>query len=124
MKYHEAKILARSLRKNQTQAEIEFWNQVRNRRFCQLKFTRQFPIPYNFFGSTTNYFIVDFYCNELKLIVEIDGDVHQFQKEFDAEREKILKKLGVSFVRFSNSQVLDNWLEVEQKLYHVISTHP
>ena len=77
---------ARKLRKNSTLPEVILWSSVLKRK--QLKgyqFLRQRPIG--------NY-IVDFFCKELKLIIEIDGEIHQFQKSKDARREEDLKELG------------------------------
>ena len=74
---------ARELRKSETEAERKFWFEVlKNKKLSDFKFTRQKPI-----GD----FIVDFYCARLKLAIEIDGEIHKFQKERDAERDNILK---------------------------------
>lgn len=55
-----------------------------------------------------NQFIVDFYCIEKSLIIEIDGSVHDLQKDRDEERTQILESLGCSFLRFTNEEVLGN----------------
>jgi very-short-patch-repair endonuclease len=92
--------LARENRKNPTPAENRIWNEVlRLRQFADYKFLRQKPIA--------NY-IVDFYCSELRLVIEIDGDSHAETVEYDAERTKILESLGLTVVRYTNDEVLRN----------------
>lgn len=92
--------LARENRKNPTKAESRIWNEVlRNRKFAQYKFVRQKPI---------DGYIVDFYCSELRLVIEIDGDSHTEMVEYDQERTKILSGYGLSVVRYSNEDVLKN----------------
>ena len=116
MNYLKARELARQLRKNQTKAEQVFWDKVRNRKFRGLKFQRQFLIKYRLLGSSDNYFVADFYCHQYKLIVEIDGSVHQDRGEYDFQRESIIKGNGYCVQRFTNQQVLQNWSHVERKL--------
>jgi len=92
--------LARENRKNPTKAESRIWNEVlRKRQFAEFKFLRQKPIE--------NY-IVDFYCSELRLVIEIDGDSHGETIEYDAERTKILEAFGLTVVRYTNQEVLRN----------------
>jgi len=91
---------ARENRKNPTKAETKIWNEVlRMRQFSDYKFLRQKPID--------NY-IVDFYCSELRLVIEIDGDSHAETIEYDAERTKVLQSLGLSVVRYTNDDVMRN----------------
>src|SRR2546426_6925925 len=89
---------SRELRRLQTIAEKHAWYLLRDRRVMGLKFRRQVPIED---------FIVDFYCDELKLIVEIDGDVHK--REMKSGRDKVrdekLKKLGYRILQLHNSVV-------------------
>lgn len=89
---------ARALRKNQTVAEKLFWKIVSNRKILGFKFRRQHPI-----GK----YIVDFYCHEVLLVVELDGDVHDLEriKNYDERREAELKKLGLTITRFTNEEV-------------------
>lgn len=115
MKYAQILEYARSLRKNQTQAESLFWEKVRNRRFNGLKFTRQFIIEH----ESNQYFIADFHCHEFKLIVELDGGVHKFQVDYDQIREDILQEMGFEIIRFKNEEVLKNWREVEERINNV-----
>jgi very-short-patch-repair endonuclease/nicotinamide riboside kinase len=120
MKYAQILEYARSLRKNQTKAEAVFWEQVRNRRFNGLKFTRQFIIEY----ENDQYFIADFHCHELKLIVELDGGIHKSQIEYDLIREDILLELGYELIRFQNEEVLKDWTMVEEKMVNLLNNSP
>ncbi|WP_394993412.1 class I tRNA ligase family protein [Emticicia sp.] len=92
------KNLARENRKNQTQAENIIWQEVRNSKLG-FKFRRQHSI---------DTFIVDFICIEKKLIVEIDGDIHNETIEYDEMRTKFLNLRGFEVIRFSNNEVLTN----------------
>ncbi len=103
------KEIARQLRKNPTYAEKILWQAIRRKQLgCE--FHRQVPI---------NEFIVDFYCHELKLAIEVDGISHEFPdvQVHDAKRQTILEKLGVRFLRFSDDEVL----EIVEKVLHRIS---
>lgn len=107
--------VARGLRRKQTPAEKIFWDQVRNRGFLNKKFSRQFPIPV-FIDGKKRFFIADFYCFELQLVIEIDGLIHEKQKEYDQTRTQILNSLGMKIIRFSNQEVLANLDNVLKKL--------
>ncbi|GAB1469322.1 hypothetical protein MASR2M66_01980 [Chloroflexota bacterium] len=65
-------------------------------------------------------FIVDFYCHKSALMVEVDGDIHNLQKEEDARREKVLSELGLRIVRFKNDEVLKDLSAVVRMLIRVI----
>ncbi|MBZ0155038.1 MAG: endonuclease domain-containing protein [Alphaproteobacteria bacterium] len=89
----------RELRRNQTDAEKAFWAKVRNREFYGMRFLRQYSVgPY----------ILDFYCPDIKLAVELDGGQHNHctNREQDAARAEFLKKQGIEVVRFWNHEVL------------------
>ena len=120
--YLEIRRLARELRKNQTPAEEFFWEKVRNRRFEGFKFNRQFLIEYATSSNEKAYFIVDFYCHERKLVVEIDGKIHLQQKDYDQSRTNILESLGLKVIRFENEQVLSQWPEVKKLLSQVFNS--
>lgn len=92
--------LARQNRKNPTPAESLIWNKVlRSRQLAAYKFLRQKPI-----GS----YIVDFYCAELKLVIEIDGDSHAEQQDYDARRTVFLEDHGLRILRYANRDILHN----------------
>jgi very-short-patch-repair endonuclease len=94
----EQKILqvARTLRKNPTRSETLLWQELRGKRLNGIKFRRQQPI-----GP----FIVDFYAACLRLVIEIDGDIHLQQQDADQSRQLILESLDLVILRFSTSQV-------------------
>jgi very-short-patch-repair endonuclease len=88
---------ARRLRNNTTPAERRLWQALRNRQRLGFKFRRQHVI---------DRFIVDFYCAEACLVIELDGEVHRFTGEYDLERQQVLESIGLRVMRFSNDQVM------------------
>ncbi|MCH8318106.1 MAG: endonuclease domain-containing protein [Bacteroidetes bacterium] len=90
------KQLARNLRNNSTLSEVLLWEHLKGKRMKEYDFHRQKPID--------NY-IVDFFCNELMLAVEIDGDSHDYKFEKDQRRQKRLESFGVTFLRFDDIDV-------------------
>ena len=119
-----AKSTARRLRKNQTNAEKILWQKLRNRNFAGLKFTRQHPIYY-FKNDKKKFLIADFYCNNLKLIVEVDGRIHEKQKNYDQIREELLESKLYKIIRFKNEEIEDNINGVLIKLKeYIIQKYP
>lgn len=114
--YHIIKNFARNNRKNPTQSEKLFWANARGKKIGGLKFLRQHVVAYELYENQKRFFIADFYCDELRLIVELDGRVHDYQKEYDADRSEILKAMQYRVVRFTNKDVLREWETVEKKL--------
>ena len=110
-----AKIRCRELRKNSTKAEQVLWERVRNRKFEGKKFNRQFPIFYDLLGKET-FFIADFYCHEEKLVVELDGKIHDNTVEHDKLRTGIINSLGIRVIRFKNEDVERNINDVLLKI--------
>jgi len=90
---------ARKLRNNSTFTEILLWNYVKRKQMKGYDFHRQRPID--------NY-IIDFFCNELYLAIEIDGESHYGNESKDERRQKKLEKLGVQFLRFDDLEVVHN----------------
>jgi len=90
----------REFRKNPTLAEALLWEQLRNKRLAGLKFRRQHPIA----G-----YVLDFFCFEIKMGIELDGAVHTYQDqaEYDDYRTLALSGEGVTILRFWNSEVID-----------------
>jgi very-short-patch-repair endonuclease len=115
---------ARENRQKQTPAEQQFWEKVRNRRFLNKKFTRQFVIRYPKQNLEIGFYIADFYCHEKRLVVEIDGGIHLKPEQiiYDDLREKHLQKLGYNIIRFTNEEVLKNWPEVSKQLESIFSS--
>ena len=104
--------LARNLRKNSTLQEKILWKLLCNRNFHGLKFKRQQPI---------GRYIVDFVCQDKKLIIELDGGQHNFSENIakDIERTSELEKLGYKVIRFWNNELTnieDVYLELEKYL--------
>jgi very-short-patch-repair endonuclease len=101
---------ARYLRNNSTLSEILLWKQIKNKALG-IEFHRQVPI---------DEFIVDFYCHELMLAIEIDGISHDFKYENDLRWQGELENLGVHFIRFDDQEVKNNMfsvlLELQQKI--------
>ena len=75
------------------------WNQLKGRQVKGYKFTRQKPI---------GQYIVDFYCNRLRLVIEIDGITHNGKVQADRIRQREIEKMGLRFLRFYDSDVKDN----------------
>ena len=88
---------ARQLRKNSTVPERLLWSRLRGRNLAGLKFRRQHPI-----GD----FVVDFYCHEHHLAIELDGESHADRGEADRRRQEIIERLGVRVVRYGNDDIL------------------
>src|SRR5688572_30542547 len=103
-------LIARKLRRNQTDAERTLWFRLRDRRLRGLKFRRQVPI-----GG----YIVDFCCEYTRLIIELDGGQHVEQSKEDAERTSALEAMGYLVLRFWNNDVL---LNTEGVLESIVAT--
>lgn len=90
---------ARSLRRTMTLPEQILWNCLRNSTLGNFKFRRQHPIgPY----------VVDFCCTKQKLVLELDGDSHDYSEKYDAKRTEFLESQGFCVIRFSNEDVMDH----------------
>ena len=107
----QLKDLARELRKNMTLSEVLLWNELKQKNMLGYDFDRQRPI-----GN----FIVDFFCKELSLAIEIDGDTHIFKYDYDEERQRSLEKLGIRFLRFEDIEVKKNMNNVLKVIEHWI----
>jgi very-short-patch-repair endonuclease len=90
---------AKQLRKTLTSAEEVLWNALRNRQLAGLKFRRQYPV---------GRFILDFFCPTCKLVIEVDGEIHDQQLDYDTARTQQLKSHGYRVLRFSNRHILTN----------------
>ena len=100
---------AKALRNNMTHAEQVIWEMLKAKQMFGLKFRPQHPM---------HLFIADFYCHSLKLVIEIDGDIHKSieQKEYDLNREAELKYWDIKVVRFTNEEVENNTGLVKTKI--------
>ncbi|PCJ26603.1 MAG: DNA methylase [Flavobacteriales bacterium] len=93
------KELARKLRNNSTKSEIRLWQQLKRKQLFGYDFHRQKPL--------LNY-IADFYCYELKLVIELDGYTHQFEEVVikDELKQKELEEIGLTVLRFDDNEVM------------------
>lgn len=101
---------ARKLRHNLTPAEAHLWEALRNKQLEGLRFRSQHPV-----GN----FILDFYCPSCRLVIEVDGEIHASQTDYDSARTAKLAEYGYKVLRFSNEDVLGNLPEVLAEIRHV-----
>jgi very-short-patch-repair endonuclease len=99
---------SREMRSNMTDAEKLLWQLLRNRRLAGNKFRRQYPIER---------YILDFYCVEHKLAIELDGGQHALSAQYDEHRGAYLTTKGIRIVRFWNNQVLTKTINVLEIIY-------
>jgi very-short-patch-repair endonuclease len=112
----ELKPRRKELRNNSTYAEVFFWQQVKDRQLEGRRFRRQ---------TSIGPFVVDFYCPEEKLVVELDGDVH-FDEEaikYDKKRTEFLESVGLKVIRFENKDLLRNTECVLSKIKEYFGKH-
>ncbi|HUX58726.1 MAG TPA: endonuclease domain-containing protein [Bacteroidales bacterium] len=102
------------LRRNMTLSEFLLWKKLKDRKIFNTKFRRQHPV---------DIFIVDFYCHEYKLVIEIDGEIHNNKEvhEYDLNRSAELNKFGIRVIRFSNDQIIYKIDQVLTAINEVIS---
>lgn len=123
MKMHYKKRdFARHLRKDQTAVEQIVWDLLKNRKCLGLKFRRQHVLA----G-----FIVDFYCNECKLAIELDGNVHDRQKDYDELRDREISAKDIHIIRIRNSEInkdpqiiikkINKFISMSQKMHYTPS---
>ncbi len=105
--YQATKQLAREQKQEPTPAEDRLWEALRNKQLSGFKFRRQQPIER---------FIVDFYSSETQLVIEVDGEIHQYTQADDAVRQQYLESLGLAVIRFTNDDVLHNLQDVLLKI--------
>jgi cyclase len=101
--------LAKEHRENMTSAEILLWEELKSNKLRGERFKSQHPI------ST---FIADFYCHKAKLIIEVDGKVHDKpeNRKYDRQREQVLQEYGLKVLRFRNEEIIDNIEDVLQRI--------
>ena len=104
---------AKELRREMTPAEKILWKELRANKLNGLHFRRQ-QVVHGYFA--------DFYCHQQELIVEVDGDIHDLQEEYDAERELYLVSLGFRIIRFKNEEVMKNLNDVLKKIVEACKT--
>jgi very-short-patch-repair endonuclease len=98
---------AKLLRKNMTKTEELLWDKLKGKQLLGLRFRRQHPI---------DIFIADFYCHEARLVVEIDGEIHNDRGEYDDGREAEIEEFNIKVIRFPNDQVINDIESVVNKI--------
>jgi len=115
--HHPAKLpediraFARDLRSRMTDAEALLWMLLRNRRIAGAKFRRQHP---------EGRYILDFYCDEKKLGIELDGGQHGEVVEYDQQRDSWLQTQGIRMLRFWNNQMMTETEAVMEAIYKAV----
>jgi very-short-patch-repair endonuclease len=106
--------LARNYRNNPTEAEGILWEHLRRFRHEGFIFRRQHPIVF---------FIADFYCHSIKLVIEVDGDYHLNDqiREYDDSRSGELERYGITILRFKNDEVVDDIEHVISRIHFKIN---
>ncbi len=105
--------VAKILRKNMTMCEKLLWERLKLKQINGLRFRRQHPI---------DFFIADFYCHEVRLVIEIDGEIHNQQREYDDGRSAEMEKYSIKVIRFTNSEVENNIEEVIKNIENEIKS--
>lgn len=109
--WRRLKPLARQMRAEPTPAEHRLWQRLRKRQVQGVKFRRQVAIER---------FIVDFCCFDMRLIIEVDGLIHQYSQDQDAIRQEYLESVGFCVVRFTNEEVFVNIERVIERIKHEV----
>jgi very-short-patch-repair endonuclease len=117
-----SKEVCRNLRKQATPAERLLWQELRGRRFCDLKFYRQRPLFVDL-GDSRRVYVADFYCAELHLVIELDGRIHELTQDQDRAREQAIQQLGITTIRFKNEKVERNLSIVLDALKGIVERH-
>jgi len=102
---------ARLLRERMTKSEELLWERLKGKQLCRLRFRRQHPI---------DMFIADFYCHKVRLVIEIDGEIHKQQKEYDIGRSAEMGKYDIKVIRFSNEEVEFEIESVIRKILFIV----
>lgn len=103
---------AKEMRKQMPDAEALLWKLIRNRNIAQAKFRRQHPV---------GRYILDFYCDEKKLAIELDGSQHAEQSAYDSQRDAYLNSQGIQVLRFWNNQMLLETEAVLEVIYQALT---
>ena len=111
--WEKLKPIAQEKRDKPTEAEKELWQHLRMHRLHGLSFRRQHCI---------GQFIVDFYCKNARLVIEVDGPIHQYQPEEDKVRREYLENHKLKVLRFSNNDVLNNISKVISQIELYLSS--
>jgi very-short-patch-repair endonuclease len=113
--WEKLKPLARQMRREPTAAENRLWQRLRNKQIFGYKFRRQHAI---------DRFIVDFICNQAQLVIEVDGEIHDYTQEEDRIRQDFLESQGLRVIRFRNEEVLGNIDGVVEEIVCCLEQNP
>jgi len=104
------------LRRDMTLTERILWKKLKDRTIFNAKFRRQHPI---------SFFIVDFYCHEYKMVIEVDGEIHNDDEsiEYDKNRTAELNKFGIRVLRFTNEEVFSEMDSIIKKILKAITEY-
>jgi len=102
---------AKILRKRMTYSEELLWEKLNKKQICGLRFRRQHPI---------DIFIADFYCHKVRLVVEIDSEIHNRRKDYDIGRTAEMERYDIKVIRFTNYQITNNIAEVIKSIEAVV----
>lgn len=96
-----------------TQPEVILWSKLKGKNLGERKFRRQYSV---------DRFVLDFYCPELKIAIEVDGDSHASAEavEYDKNREIHIKQFGILFLRFTNNEIRENLTGVLYKILEIV----
>lgn len=112
LKYlEELREISRRNRRKLTKAEANIWYQLLKNKKIGYKFTKQKPL---------NRFVLDFYCSELLIAIEVDGSSHIKKENYDNERDKFLNCLNIKTIRFTNDEVFNNINKVKNELIKIL----
>jgi len=100
---------ARRMRQEQTPAEAKLWSALRNKQVAGLKFRRQHAV---------DRYIVDFYCHEMRLVIEVDGPTHDATVEEDTIRQQVIEDQGIRVLRFGNGEVFEDLPSVLERIMY------
>ena len=103
---------AKLLRNNMTYHEKLLWENLKGKKICGVRFRSQHPIMF---------FIADFYCHEAKLVVEVDGDIHNDKTDYDDGRSAEMEKFGIIVLRFTNAEVETSLEKVTYKIVTAVN---
>ena len=104
--------LAKRLRRKMTPCEKALWQRLKTKKMAGLKFRRQHPI---------RFYIADFYCHEARLVIEVDGPIHDSigRREHDQQRDGVMEDFGIMILRFSNEEIRYHLQKVLKKIEEV-----
>jgi len=113
-------LLARDLRNNPTSSEKILWEVLRRKKTSGYRFLRQHPIFIRIDNDWVDFYIADFYCAELQVVIELDGKIHDTRKEYDQERDEKMLSRGIRVLRIKNEE-LENIENVVVKIKKFIA---